>query len=219
MKRTLHYLFYIFCKFFFRFYCPLHISGKENLPPPPFILCSNHCSHMDTPALMLATGLPFHYFGMIAAKDYFFANAKRKNIATLFMNLIPIHRKCTRGSIAKDFSMCGSFIQQGNHNLIIYPEGTRSLTGDVQPFKRGPAMMATELGVPIVPVHIQGTHYTLGKGRTIPRRGKISVVIGEPLHAKQENTISRKEKFESYHTMTTILENKIKALKEMHYDK
>lgn len=197
----------------------MRVEGRENLPHSPFILCSNHCSHMDAPVLMLATGKKFKQFGMVAAKDYFFDNKKRKNIVTLLMNLIPINRKCTRESLNQDFSLCSSFVQQNNRNLIIYPEGTRSLTGQLQPFKRGPAMIAAELGVSIVPVHIQGTHYALGKGRNFPRRKKISVAFGKPLHPDfYKKVASEKAPFNLYREMTLELESSIKSLKEMHHD-
>src|SRR5437763_474109 len=126
MKRMASYLYFLFCKFFFKFYCPITVSGQENLPSRPFILCSNHNSHLDTPVLMLATGIPFNQFGMVAAKDYFFDNVWRKRIASILMNLIPIDRNVSRDSLAENMSACQHFIENKG-NLIIYPEGTRSL--------------------------------------------------------------------------------------------
>lgn len=208
--------FFLFCKALFKFYCPLKIQGQENLPTTPFILCSNHCSHMDTPVLMLATGQSFHRFGMIAAKDYFFDNKKRKQTVNLFMNLIPISRKCTRETIVKNIAECRKFIQQQMGNLIIYPEGTRSLNGDMQPFKRGPALIADELGLPLVPAHIKGTYYSLGKGKNLPKPGKISVIFGKPIYLAPHDPNQNKKRFDIYRHLISTLEQQIQQLKEMH---
>jgi 1-acyl-sn-glycerol-3-phosphate acyltransferase/long-chain acyl-CoA synthetase len=208
-KPVFGFLFFLFCKFFFKFYCPLSIKGRENLPDAPFIICSNHSSHMDTPVLMLATTFAFNRLGTIAAKDYFFDHKKRRHIVNLFMNILPISRQCTRASLGKDLEQCRVFIQRTNGCLIIYPEGTRSLDGNIQPFKRGIALIAGELGLPIVPVYIQGTHRALGKWTIFPRPGKINIIIGESLQLAE--TTQRRH---YYRHMMGTLENKVRELKE-----
>ena len=90
-----HLGFRIFGTLLFNFWCPLRTHGRDKLPEPPFILCSNHSSHMDSAALMYAR-LGFNQFGMVAAQDYFFENKKRKNSLPLLMNLIPADRKSNR---------------------------------------------------------------------------------------------------------------------------
>lgn len=213
----LSFLFTWFCKMIFKFYCPLTIQGKENLPPPPFIICSNHCSHMDTPVLMLATGLSFHRFGMIAAKDYFFDNTRRKRFLNLFMNLIPINRKCTKTSIINDLTHCKQFVQAKANNLIIYPEGSRSLSGDMRRFKGGIALIACELNLPIVPVHIKGTHQTMPKGQNFPLPGKISAVVGKPIYINPSmGEITQQKPIVFYRQLTENLETQIKELEGKH---
>lgn len=197
------YFYFLFCRAFFKLYCPLKVEGRENLPAGSFILCSNHNSHMDTPVLMLATGMPFNQFGMLAARDYFFDNPWRNRIVNFLMNLIPIDRKVSRASLVKNISACKHFVEKGRRHLIIYPEGTRSLTGEMQPFKRGPALIALELAMPLIPVYINGAYQSLGKGQRFPKLGKISVRIGKPI-------IANKDKKQ----VTELLENSVKKLKE-----
>lgn len=168
---------------------------------------------MDTPVLMLASKMSFSSFAMIAAKDYFFEQGKRQSIATLFMNLIPISRKATRKTLAKNLELCREFISTSQKKLIIYPEGTRSITGELQSFKRGPAMIATELNLPIVPVFIQGTHQALSKRTRFPRRNKIKVVIGDPIYPDKYQP-AEQSVFDIYRLLTTHLETQIKQLKE-----
>jgi 1-acyl-sn-glycerol-3-phosphate acyltransferase len=218
-KPKLGFLFTGLCKSIFKLYCPLAITGKENLPSPPFILCSNHCSHMDTPVLMLSTGLSFSRFGMVAAKDYFFDNKKRNQLLNLFMNLIPINRICTKSSIKDDVGFCKNFIDSGC-NLIIYPEGTRSLSGEIQSFKSGVALIASELNLPIVPVHIKGTFQAMPKGRNFPRPSKISASIGKPLsiNTLYNASITQIQKPSAiYRQLAALLEQHIRQLGETHH--
>jgi len=201
MKKIAAYLYFVFCRIFFSIFCPLKVHGRENLPARCFILCSNHNSHMDTPVLMLATGIPFSQFGMIAAKDYFFDNSWRKMTAGIAMNLIPIDRKVSRQSLKKNISACKNFVENNEGYLIMFPEGTRSLTGDMQPFKRGAAMIALALAVPLIPAYIDGTYLSMRKGQIFPRFRKIHVRIGKPIFASHNRS-----------RLTELLENSIKDL-------
>lgn len=207
-------IFYWFCRILFKIYCPLSVNGIEHLPPSPFIICSNHCSHMDSVVLMLSTQLSFNNFGMIAAKDYFFKKNKSQFFNSI-LNLIPINRKCTSQSLLENISICQSFTKR-NRNLIIYPEGTRSLSGEMGQFKRGLALIATELEIPIIPVHIQGTFEAMPKGKFFPKPKRISVMIGEALYSQSSKNKSKRE---HYTLLTQQLRASIDNLKERHYAK
>jgi 1-acyl-sn-glycerol-3-phosphate acyltransferase len=63
----------------------------------------------------------------------------------------------------------------------VYPEGTRSLSGKLQPFRTGSGLLATGLRVPVVPVAVEGTFALLPKGRRRPRRGPVTVRFGRPV--------------------------------------
>ena len=171
-------LFELFCKAVFMRYCPLQVTGRENIPATSFILCSNHSSHMDSGVLMGAAGLPFRQFGLMAAKEYFFGNTIRRVSLNLLMNLIPIDRKTSHVALVQSLAACREFVSNGNRNIIIYPEGTRSRTGQMARFKKGPAMIATELGIPIVPAYIEGTYAAMPKGSKFIKPGRIHVRIG-----------------------------------------
>src|SRR5271155_4218612 len=83
-------LFEAFCKLFFLTYCRLTVTGQHHLPPSPFIVCSNHSSHVDSAVLMTATGRPFSTFALLGASDYFFKQWGTKFLVSRFMNVIPI---------------------------------------------------------------------------------------------------------------------------------
>jgi len=205
--------FEIYCKLLFTFYCPLTIKGRENIPASSFIFCSNHNSHMDSGILMVASGMPFKNFAMIAAKDYFFDSNKR-NYLSLLMNLIPIERNADRKSIIDYLTACREFTRNGNRNLIVYPEGTRSLTGKIQVFKKGPAMISAELNLPIVPAFISGSFKAWPKGKVFMKPSKLKIIIGKPIYPDEYiyNNEMEGNNFQAYKKITEELTKRIHRL-------
>ena len=67
------------------------------------------------------------------------------------------------------------------HNVLIAPEGTRSLDGKLQHFKAGAGLMAVEMMVPVVPIKLQGLYEVLPKGRSAPRFRKVKATVGRPI--------------------------------------
>lgn len=174
-------MFQAFCRMFFLCYCRLRVEGREHLPVSPFILCSNHTSHIDSAVLMTASGLPFSTFAMLGARDYFFDSWRVRLIVSRFMNVVPIDRQAQHNSLRRSLAMCEKFLQRPQGNLILYPEGTRSGSGKIQTFKKGAGLFAVELGVPVVPAHIGGARNILAKGQFLPRPGAVTVRFGEPI--------------------------------------
>lgn len=179
--RTGSAMFQAFCRMFFLCYCRLKIEGREHLPGSPFILCSNHTSHIDSAVLMTASGFPFSTFAMLGARDYFFDSWRVRLIVSRFMNVVPIDRQAQHNSLRRSLAMCQEFLQRPQGNLILYPEGTRSGSGEIQTFKKGAGLFAVELGVPVVPAHIGGARNILAKGQLLPRPGAVTVRFGEPI--------------------------------------
>ena len=207
--------FELYCKTLFTLYCPLQVQGRENIPESPFIFCSNHNSHMDTGVLMLSSGLPFKNFGMMAAADYFFENRSRKFVLGSLMNLIPVNRKSTYKSMVEAMAACKEFTKDRSRNIIIFPEGTRSLTGQIQSFRHGAAMISSELKLPIVPVYITGTHDSMPKGKSFMKPGRLQATIGQPIFPEQFNHENKNGKPTSgYRLLTAELEKSILRLKE-----
>lgn len=169
----------------FRWYCRLHVTGRDRLPPLPYIVCSNHSSHMDAIVLMAATGRPFAQFGLLAATDYFFSNALVHRAFSSLVKLIPIDRERGSAGLPRTIGLCREFLAPGERGLVIFPEGTRSRTGQIGRFKRGVALIASELALPIVPAYIEGSSTLMPKGRLFPRPGRVTVHLGEPIAPAQ----------------------------------
>jgi len=174
-------MFESFCRIFFACYCPLTVEGRQHLPEEPFLLCSNHTSHVDSAALMTATGRSFHNFALLGASDYFFHSRRVRWSVSPLMNVIPIERRPAPKSLAACIAICRRFLTQTGGGLILYPEGTRSPDGEMQAFKAGAGMLAIELGVPLVPAYIEGSHRILPKGHSVPRPGSLTVRFGRAL--------------------------------------
>lgn len=164
-----------------RLFASIEVRGKENLKglSPPVLFAANHQSHLDTPVIL--SSLPESWrrrVAVAAAADFWFAAGRGKTfLATLLFNAFPFSRT---DAIRPTLEHCSRLLDRG-WSVLIYPEGTRSETGEMAPFKSGTGMMAVELGVPVVPIHVRGTHEILPRGQSMPKRGKVRVQIGKPL--------------------------------------
>ncbi|HXW89295.1 MAG TPA: lysophospholipid acyltransferase family protein [Terriglobales bacterium] len=170
-----------FCRVFFAGYCPLRVEGRHHLPNQPFLLCSNHTSHVDSAALMTASGRSFRSLALLGASDYFFQSRRLRWSVSPLMNVIPIERRPGPKSLAGCLAACRRFLEQTGGGLILYPEGTRSPDGEMRAFKNGAGLFAIELGVPVVPAYIEGTYRILPKGQSVPRSSPLTVRFGEAL--------------------------------------
>ena len=72
--------------------------------------------------------------------------------------------------------------------VVIFPEGTRSRTGAIGPFKPGAGLIAVRTGVPVLPVRVDGLWEVLPPGARRPRRHRARVRFGEPLTARPDET-------------------------------
>jgi len=157
------------------------ITGRENLEglTGPMFIAANHNSHLDSLAVFHALPARFRSrLAVAAADDYFFQNSVLAWMTSLLVNGFPFARE---GNIRISLEYCGRLLDQG-WSILIYPEGTRSLTGEMAQFKSGVGLLSVELGVPILPIRLLGLERILPKGRAIPRRGStVQVRIGRPL--------------------------------------
>jgi len=71
-------------------------------------------------------------------------------------------------------------------NILIFPEGAHTRVGKMQPFQMGLGLMVKELGLPVVPIKISGTDQVLPPDASFPKRGKVTVTFGKPLHFRFE---------------------------------
>ncbi len=159
---------------------PFRVEGHERLAAihGPVLLVANHASHLDTPSILRA--LPRRMRARVAvaaAADYFFRDRPLAITMPLLLNAFPFSRE---RAVRSSLEHCGDLVDDG-WSILVYPEGTRSLTGALQPFRAGSGLLAAGLRVPVVPIAVAGTHELLPKGSLLPRRGPVTVRIGPPV--------------------------------------
>jgi 1-acyl-sn-glycerol-3-phosphate acyltransferase len=154
------------------------IKGLENLPQRNFILASNHQSYLDI-VLSGYVCVPrrFTYVGQVDRKNKGF-----KFIRTLlyaYAEVIPVDRG-SEESKKQAFRRSVNALKNG-YSLVIYPEGTRTRTGDVQQGKWGVAKLYLQTGVPIVPMGIRGAFELFPPGEKPKIKRNVELKIGKPL--------------------------------------
>lgn len=168
-----------FCHFVLKHYCSIE-HNEIQLPDGPYIICANHCSHLDTPVLMLALNKPFDQFNMLAAKDHFARDNNKPSLSERLLNLILVDRSANIHETRRLINECKNAASKGK-KLIVYPEGTRSTSGYMQPFKHGSVYIAHKMQLPIIPVAIKGTYEAMPKGKSFIKPKTIKVLFGEPI--------------------------------------
>jgi 1-acyl-sn-glycerol-3-phosphate acyltransferase len=158
----------------------LEVMGREHLPAkPPFVLISNHSSHLDTPILasLLPTAWRDRVFP-VAASDTFFENLPTAVFADWCLNALPIRRHCAR---AHDLEEMRAKLIRDAAVFILFPEGSRSRTGAMQPFHGGIGRLVAGSPVPVVPCHLDGCFRAWPSGSRIIKPARVTVRIGRPL--------------------------------------
>ena len=156
------------------------VRGRENMHPhATYLVMSNHQSHYDVPVLFYVLGANLR---MITKVELFkipiFGEAIRQ------AGFIAIDRS-NRARAIESLRVAKETLAEGVH-VWIAPEGTRSKTGQLLPFKKGGFNVALEAGLPILPVSIQGTRNALrAKGMRTAPGARISVVISPPIDPKR----------------------------------
>jgi 1-acyl-sn-glycerol-3-phosphate acyltransferase len=171
---------YAFRRWWWAGYWGLEVAGLENVPRRgPVVLCSNHVSHLDAPAILAALprGMALRTF-TAAARDVWGERPLRDLIGRLTTNALPLSRDSA--GFARGLRDLESVLA-ARMPLILFPEGRRSADGELLEFKPGAAMLAVRTGAPIVPVYIDGALKALPRKTWLPKPARVTVRFGEPI--------------------------------------
>lgn len=169
----------LFLRAWLRSYNRLQIIGRENLPlDESFIMVANHSSHLDTLCLLAALPLrKLHRAYPAAAQDYFFVDAPRLAIAAIVVNALPFARQA---QIRHSLEICRQLLLNRGNILILFPEGTRTTSGNLGEFRSGVGLIVAGTNIPVLPCLLNGTFAAWPKGKTLPRPATVRLRIGAP---------------------------------------
>ncbi len=182
----------------------LRVKGRENIPKNgPVIFCPNHSSFLDAPLLAAAIGMPVllntYFLGYSAYLDHFFIGWAKK-----LFRLISIDPS---SKLADTLKAC-SFVLRNSKALCVFPEGARSVDGEIKEFKRGVGILIKELSVSVVPVYIRGAYNAWPIHNTFPKPAKVEIIFGKKMSL--EDLLSDKAKsLDIYQTIANSLQKEV----------
>jgi 1-acyl-sn-glycerol-3-phosphate acyltransferase len=150
------------------------VIGRKNVPRRAVVFCSNHQSNVDPPVLFEALHRRLHILYKAELR-------KLPVLGRVFEvgGFVAVQRD-NRDAAFQSIERAAESIRAGN-SFLIFPEGTRSKTDELLPFKKGGLVMALRAQAPIVPVAIMGGRAAMQKGSAFVRPVHVTVRIGEPI--------------------------------------
>ena len=158
----------------------VHAEGSENVPKnQPCIFMANHVSNLDPPVL-----LP-----NVPGRTAVFVKRELMKIPFIGMGMrmggfVPVERNRSREAAKESIERATKVLASGVH-ITSFPEGTRSRTGQLLPFKKGPFYLAKQTGSPVIPVSIHGTESMMRKGSLRIFPGDAYVTFHSPILASE----------------------------------
>ncbi|MBN2531099.1 MAG: 1-acyl-sn-glycerol-3-phosphate acyltransferase [Deltaproteobacteria bacterium] len=156
-------------------------GGEEILLKQPYVICANHASQTDIPAIFCGLSIPVRF---MAKKSLFFIPIFGWSM--WLARMIPVNRSSSRKA-RESIRKAAQKVKNGT-SVLVFPEGTRSLDGQVGNFKSGAFVLAAMAGVPILPIAIRGSHDVLPKDSVRVKSGTIEMIIGSPISVEDVAT-------------------------------
>ena len=172
-------IFYALVRGFFRIFFTLYnrFSIKWTVPllnGSNVIVACNHCSNLDPLIIGVAFPRRLRYFAKEELfRPFFLGNAIRT------LGAVPVSRadNAAAAGALKGFLR---LLKEGN-DVLIFPEGSRSMNGRLQPLEGGAGLIAIHSKIAVLPVYIRGSHKAMPPGSTLVKPAKITVTFGKPI--------------------------------------
>ncbi|HSE32958.1 MAG TPA: AMP-binding protein [Pyrinomonadaceae bacterium] len=198
-------------KAFYNQFLRTQYEGRSNIPPHTnFIVAANHCSHLDMGLTKMALGESGKDLVALAAADYFFDTKYKRAVMENFTNLVPMERT---GSLRQSLRHARSFLDRG-YNALIFPEGTRSMTGEMADFKPVIGYLALHARVGILPMYLHGTYQAMPKGSTLIKSRDVGARIGRFLPIEElEELTQGMPRSEAYRLIAALVRHEVDRLR------
>jgi long-chain acyl-CoA synthetase len=193
-------------------YLRTNYEGRSNIPPHTnFIVAANHCSHLDMGLTKMALGESGNDMVALAAADYFFDTKYKRAVMENFTNLVPMERT---GSLRQSLRHAKSFLDRG-YNALIFPEGTRSMTGEMAEFKPVIGYLSLHARVGILPMYLEGTYDALPKGTTFIKSRDVGARIGRLIEIETlEDMTQGMARAEAYRLIAALVRHEVENLRD-----
>ena len=185
----------------------LEVKGTAvlKLVNPPYLICPNHQSYIDP--FLVCTVFPrevLAYIIHVGASRYF-TGFVMSRLARL-INIVPIDPDVHLLRAMR----AGAAALRDGRILNVYPEGRRSFDGQLGIFKKGAAILATELNVPIVPVALDGTYRIWPRNSSRIRLANVKISFGEPIESSQATSGESVE--QRYEELTALIKERVSLM-------
>ena len=189
----------------------IRITGLDRLGSlhGPVIFASNHQSHLDTPVILAALPPRWRYSVAPAMwREFFDAHfhpqghsvARRVMsslafyLATLLFNAFPLSQE--EVGVRETLRHIGDLVSE-EWSVLIFPEGARSISGEIEPFQAGIGMIGARMRVSVVPVRLRGVDRVLPRYSRLIHPGAVEVAFGAPLELKGDDYVALTHKVEA----------------------
>ena len=167
--------------------CRVRVIGSERLPKAtkPVLFIANHVTDVD--AGLILSALPWRLRRRLAIamsgeylRDWRYGNIKAKLTYVLAASLFNVFSLPRQSGFRQSFTYAGEAVDRG-WNVLIFPEGEETKDGQMQPFKAGIGLLASELNVPVVPLKLDGLFELKQRKQYFVRPGTVSITFGVPI--------------------------------------
>ena len=183
--------------------CRVRAIGVERFAKvkPPVLFISNHVTDVDAALILSALPWRWRYRMAIAMAGEILREWRSKSLQSKLMyvlgaalfNVFSLPRK---SGFRQSFSYAGEAVDRG-FSILIFPEGTETRDGQLQPFKAGIGLLASELKVPMVPIMLRGLFKVKQRRQRFVRPGTVSVTFGDPITFSDETASEITRQLES----------------------
>jgi 1-acyl-sn-glycerol-3-phosphate acyltransferase len=158
-----------------RAYFGLELRGVEHIPDSGSLLITpNHQTYADPPLVSIPVRRPVHYMAWSKLFEVPLFGWFIRRLRAFPVDLEGRNSRAARESVR---------LLRAGQVLMIFPEGERTITGELGHFKPGAFRLAVSAGTPVLPVTITGGHQVWPPGRALPRRGRITITYHPVAHA------------------------------------